>query len=219
VELARTLWAPLQERRMKARVGLAIAASLALHVALAESLPFVPAPWVQLGAGSARIVARLVATSDGPGAPAAAEAATVERHPAEPPASARTDASSAPRKNLDAPAADKIAVPTAPAPHYFLGSELERRPAALAPIEPRYPENAGPDGGYLVLRLLINESGLVDRARVLVSDPEGVFDQSAVSAFGGTRFSPGMRHGAAVKSQMLVELKYHAKPEQRAAAR
>jgi TonB family protein len=91
---------------------------------------------------------------------------------------------------------------------YYLGSELDQRAVPLQPIEPEYPIAAGVRDGALVLRLLINEHGRVDDIIVARAEPEGVFESSARSAFAGARFSPGVREGAPVKSQLLVEVNY-----------
>jgi TonB family protein len=64
----------------------------------------------------------------------------------------------------------------------------------------------------VVLRLLINERGTVDEVTVVRAEPIGVFEKSALAAFRGARFSPGMRYGAAVKSQLLVEVQYRMDP-------
>ena len=61
-----------------------------------------------------------------------------------------------------------------------------------------------------MLRLYINERGTVDRAEVVSSTPPGLFDASAVEAFGRALFAPGHLAGAAVKSRITFELKYRA---------
>lgn len=91
---------------------------------------------------------------------------------------------------------------------YYLGSELDQRAVPLQAIEPEYPAAAGAREGALVLRLLINEHGRLDDIAVVRAEPEGVFESSARSAFAGARFSPGVREGAPVKSQLLIEVNY-----------
>lgn len=97
-----------------------------------------------------------------------------------------------------------------PAPHYFPASELDRRPEPIGNIVLVYPENAPDDiaESRLRLRLLINESGGVDTVLVASAELPGVFEESAIKAFRGARFSPGIRNGVAVKSQKLVEISY-----------
>jgi TonB family protein len=96
-----------------------------------------------------------------------------------------------------------------PAPHYYKGSELTVRPAPLGPIEPKPAADAAAAAGKVVARILINESGAVDRVIIESAEPAGVFDESVVSAFGAARYRPGVLSGQPVKSQMLVEVTFH----------
>ena len=99
-------------------------------------------------------------------------------------------------------------VALAPAPDYLLGSQLDPSPKPIGEIEPRYPESANLQEGSVVIRLLINERGVVDSAAVIRADPEGLFEQAALDAFGAAVFSPGRVLGVPVKSQMTVEVHF-----------
>ena len=103
-----------------------------------------------------------------------------------------------------------VSAPPAPAVTYQGALGLDPPPRPLGDIEPLVPETAGARGGVVVLRLYINEQGIVDRAEVLRSTPPGLFDASALEAFGNARFSPGYLAGVPVKSQMTFEVKYRA---------
>jgi protein TonB len=94
----------------------------------------------------------------------------------------------------------------APAPNYRNSGMLDPGPQPLHDITPEYPVRAGQQQGVVVLRLLINEQGLVDNVAVLRSEPKGFFEESALEAYGQARFSPGMLLGLPVKSQMLIEV-------------
>ena len=59
-----------------------------------------------------------------------------------------------------------------------------------------------------MLRLLINERGLVDNAAVVRSEPRGFFEESALEAFNSARFSPGLLLGLPVKSQVTIEVEF-----------
>ena len=113
-----------------------------------------------------------------------------------------------------APAALPVAQPSspigglAPAPNYLLGAQLDPGPRPLADIEPEYPEAANLQEGMVVLRVLINEAGVVDDVAVVKADPKGVFDNAAVEAFKAARFSPGMVLGTPVKSQITVQVDF-----------
>lgn len=194
-----------------ARLGLALGLSAGLHLGAAT---LVTAPGAGAPHDPNQRSLHVHIAGDEAAPPVLAPVAAAARRA---PAAAReapADATSPdPVTDADRPG---FGVPLAPLERYFVASELDRRPQALAPIQPVYPTSAPPEGGYMVLRLLINESGTVDRVVVLLSDPEGAFDEAAKAAFGAGRFLPGMKAGAAVKSQMLVELKFH--PEERTPA-
>ncbi|WP_027156763.1 energy transducer TonB [Methylobacter luteus] len=53
--------------------------------------------------------------------------------------------------------------------------------------------------GYVVLSLLIDVDGTVDKIQVLESSPQGVFDDSAVAGIRNWRFTPAQYQGKAVK--------------------
>ena len=93
-------------------------------------------------------------------------------------------------------------------PRYFNASELDRRPIALLPIDPEIPEPAPKLASLVVLAVLINETGSVDRVVPLTDSPGNPFRESAVAAFSRARFAPGLRNGAPVKSRMLVEVTF-----------
>ena len=79
----------------------------------------------------------------------------------------------------------------------------------ISSIEPEFPALGPLEEGYLVVRVLINENGRADQVQVLVSDPEGKFDRAVVEAFSAGQYQPGRKDGVPVKSQFLVEVKFH----------
>jgi protein TonB len=192
------------------RLAAALAASIALHAAAALALLAAP-PGSLTGQGrqpSHPLQARIAGLS-------APESTPVER-----PSAARHQARAA--APLQQPAPDGAAGPPSrraeesPQPFglreeaiYYLPSELDVRPRIRSPVDPAYPRVAPPDGGYVVLRLLISETGAVEQVFVAVADPEGYFEKTATDAFAGARFSPGKRGGIAVKSETWIELKFH----------
>ena len=94
-------------------------------------------------------------------------------------------------------------------PHYFRASELDRRPRALSDIQPQFPPSAeGSTSGRIVLRLLINETGLVDAIVVEHSELPRTFQDSAIDAFSKAVFAPGEIGGNAVGSEMRIEISY-----------
>ncbi len=104
-----------------------------------------------------------------------------------------------------------IVIPVFAAPDYYPASKLSPPPKLLDAPEPVFPDAADAAGvqvGSVVLRLRINEQGLVDEALVTRSTPPGVFDQAAIDAFGKAKFSPGRLLGLAVKSQVSIEVQF-----------
>jgi protein TonB len=93
-------------------------------------------------------------------------------------------------------------------PRYLTAEELDQRPAALSAIDLEYPDAGRPRDGYLVARILINEDGGADKVQLLVSDPQGLFDDLVVAAFSSGRYRPGTKDGRPVRSQMTVEIRF-----------
>ncbi len=91
---------------------------------------------------------------------------------------------------------------------YTLASLLDVPPVPLSAIRPEYPASAKNQQGKVVLQLFINENGDVDELIVARATPPGFFEEAAKVAFAPARFSPGMRFGRAVKSQLAVEVDF-----------
>jgi TonB family protein len=179
---ARRSWRP------EARLGAAIAASVALHLGVMPGLSSgLGGP--DLGGEGPPLRARIALEKD-------QRRAAAERVPG-------SDRSTGP-----GPA--ERGLPVVRESPYFTASELDHRPVPLLPVDPRYPDGADGRVGRVVLNLFIDRDGGVDKI-VLVSG-DHPFDESAMWAFGLARFSPGVRRGAAVKSQMLIEITYRPEP-------
>ena len=120
-----------------------------------------------------------------------------------------TRAAVEPAQATSMPAARSQAEPgLPPAPAYLSGGRLDPGPRPLQDVEPAFPDEAGQQHGIVVLRLLINESGVVDQAEVVRSAPKGLFEKSALEAFVAAKFSPGMLMGLPVKSQVTIEVEF-----------
>ena len=94
------------------------------------------------------------------------------------------------------------------APDYFAAGRLDPGPRPLDDVNPLYPDEGKQQEGSVVLRLFINESGLVDNVAVVRAYPAGLFEASALEAFGKAKFSPGRMLGVAVKSQITIEVMF-----------
>jgi TonB family protein len=177
--------------RPEARLGAAIAASAALHLGLMPAVTF--------GLGG---------TGDGARAPLLRAWITDKNSELRTGGErTRSDAMSPGRTGAGIASGPTVSgLPAYGESRYFTASELDHRPVPLLPIEPRYPGAADGRVGRVVLNLFIDQDGHVDKV-VLVSG-DHPFDESAMWAFVQARFSPGVRRGAAVKSQMLIEITY-----------
>ncbi len=85
---------------------------------------------------------------------------------------------------------------------------LDPPPRLLSEIDLVYPESAGLREGRVVLRILINERGIVDNVMVTQAFPKEFFDEAAMAAFRTALFSPGKFLGVPVKSQLLIEVEF-----------
>jgi TonB family protein len=186
---------------LDAHVPLALGASLLLHGAaltLADRLPVGgtrPAQeWAQWGSGA--LQARLTDRAPEPAATLAPPAM---------PGRARQSGSGA---NHAATALPGVVA----APRYLPVDELDERPQIRSHVEPAFPLDANAPAGRVVLRLLIGETGAVDKAVVVRADPPGPFEVAAVEAFKPARFSPGRKNGVAVRSALTMELKFGEAP-------
>ena len=165
------------------RVSAAIAVSAALHTVVLAGVPrlFSPGPAAE-------------------GRPAPFQVRLVTEKPATVP----TIVQKAPKQRVQVAAGPKVGV--LEGPYYFRGSELDVKPFPVESIEPRPPMKAA---GRVVARILINESGGADSVRIESSDLKSAFGDTVKAAFGAARYSPGIKDGRNVKSQMLVELTFH----------
>lgn len=78
---------------------------------------------------------------------------------------------------------------------------VDTAPQAVTTVSPEYPRRARDQGieGRVVVSLLVNETGGIERMKIIESKPPGVFDDAAKQAMRGWRFSPGSYQGKPVK--------------------
>lgn len=76
----------------------------------------------------------------------------------------------------------------------------DRDVVPLVRIEPEYPTRAAQRGieGYVVVQFTITPAGTIKDARVIQSEPNGVFDAAALSAVSRWKYNPKMEAGTAV---------------------
>ncbi|MHB9101437.1 MAG: energy transducer TonB [Sulfuricella sp.] len=103
-----------------------------------------------------------------------------------------------------------LEVPLLEDPTWYPAKQVDVHPTALYPIKPDYPDKGVEQGveGNVVLLLLIDEAGAVKEATVVAANPEGIFEESALSAFREARFAPAQKNSRAVKSRVLIRVSY-----------
>jgi protein TonB len=194
----------------------AFALSFLLHVALLIGMPVNPTGGVPQTVST--ITARLE--------PATLDTQVVANEVTVVPDSATAPVVEQPRKSTGTTTADKqeplrveeagpspstgIEVPFIRDPTYYPAKQLDIYPQPLGQIRLDYPESATSakvDGRLLVL-LLIDEFGMVNDASIVESQPEGFFEDAALAVFRAARFSPAQKFGHAVKSRVLLQVKY-----------
>jgi protein TonB len=93
---------------------------------------------------------------------------------------------------------------------YLPVAEVDRpaRPRGTVPLI--YPENPyiWKLGGVVRLRLLISERGTVDAAEVVSAEPEGDFEEAALTAARRLVYEPALRNGHPVKSEKFIEVTF-----------
>ena len=221
---------PAPPMRSRVRLGLAIGLSIALHTAvLLDSLLF-PANGAggrgalfDIGAKPRPLIASIAPKTAAPTPmPKSAPSQSAPRI-----VRGKTAVLADPKKidpkpsiepstetRLDAPPPESeifSGEPPPEGPRYYRAGELDERPQPIVLPEPEIADAAGPgsnQAGYLVVQVLINESGTVDRVIFLISDPDGVFDDATTRSFSAARFRPALKNGLAVKSEMIIEIKF-----------
>ncbi|OIP14535.1 MAG: hypothetical protein AUK53_05250 [Betaproteobacteria bacterium CG2_30_59_46] len=195
-----------------ARFVLALAASLALHLALALGVQIKAAQPVGRvrAAMEVRIERALQAGIKEP-LLTASVADTTEKKPEEPKPIEVKPAPQPPAPAEPAPAIlPTLDIPLLEDPTWYPAKQVDMHPVALSPIKPVYPEKGAELGvdGKVVLLLLIDETGVVKEVSVVEADPEGIFEESALAAFREARFAPAQKNGRAVKSRVLIRVTY-----------
>jgi hypothetical protein len=105
--------------------------------------------------------------------------------------------------------ATDTAFSTALQTRYFNVADLDQHPAIINEIPDNPPELLEyPQGGEIVLRLWINETGQVDKVETVSSNLPPAFIASAQNTFLHAVFTPGRKQGAAVATLMDIAVSY-----------
>ncbi|MBU1265852.1 MAG: energy transducer TonB [Gammaproteobacteria bacterium] len=148
-----------------------------------------------------------------PAATSTAEApAASAANPAIAPPAAPAPAASFPPPAAAAPAASTPAatITTAVDLTYYGARDVDVPPRALREIVPDYPAVADRErlSGTVRLQLKLEADGRIGAIEVVSASPPGVFDESAIKAFGDARFAPAQKNGRPVRALVLIEVVY-----------
>lgn len=202
-----------EARRVARRLAIAVGVSAWLHALLIVGLPVDPHGG---GVGDAVVIsARLVPGSAEPDSPltdappprTVTDVPAVEPRPQQPAAPAREAGTQPPQVASARPGLD---LPLARDPTYYPARLLDVYPTPLAEIRFSYPSSADADraSGLVRMQLLIDEAGLIDELTVVDAAPPGYFEEAAREGLRRVRFSPGMREGRAVKSRVVIQVRF-----------
>lgn len=95
----------------------------------------------------------------------------------------------------------------------FNESSVDTKPRVISRTPLTYPRRAISQGleGYVLINLLINESGDIEAAKVLASEPEGVFETAALRGVQNWRFTPARYQGQPVKVWARQRVRFDAR--------
>ena len=107
------------------------------------------------------------------------------------------------------PAPQAATLPLFPTAAYYRPDELDKRPQIKKQIEPEFPLSVNPGAkGVVNARLFIDASGIVEQVLILSAQPIGLFEHAVVQAFEGARYTPGIRGGKPVRSQLTLAIEF-----------
>lgn len=92
----------------------------------------------------------------------------------------------------------------------YMPSDVDVLPQVIRTYTPRYPYIAKRDNisGSITVQFVVSKDGHAVGSRVVASDPEGVFDASALEAIDVYRFEPGRKDGKAVDVMVSLPIKF-----------
>ena len=91
---------------------------------------------------------------------------------------------------------------------YYSSKELDVRPVPIGEIIPFTPDLTASVSGRVLLRIQINREGTVDRVIVVRSVPDHSFGPGTFWPFERAKFTPALRRGVVVNSEILIELRF-----------
>lgn len=204
-----------------ARLAVALILSAAAHLLLAQALPQSVGP--HEGAQSARNFTLTVSLQPmprvRPKAPAAVQLPPKSGEPVD-----GATPGDQPQLSMLAPEGPRDAVPDTPLhevqpalpllDYYYSSREVDEPAKAVGDALLVYPHEALQlrVPGEVKLRLFIDEFGTLVRSEVVSADPQGIFEEAALQALNGMRFSPARKGEQTVRSQRNVQITFDPDP-------
>ena len=98
--------------------------------------------------------------------------------------------------------------------YYYSSREVDEPAKAVGDALLTYPREALKlrVSGEVKLRLFIDEFGTLVRSEVVSAEPPGIFEEAALQALTGMRFSPARKGERAVRSQRSVQITFDPDP-------
>lgn len=98
---------------------------------------------------------------------------------------------------------------------YMNGSDVQEKPKVIFRPELIYPEKALEEDvkGFVVLGIFINKFGELEKADVMESVPEGVFDSAALENIKKWKFKPAKHKGVSVSTWQEQRISFGSREE------
>ncbi len=89
-------------------------------------------------------------------------------------------------------------------------SDVDTPPKIVRQMPVTYPPQAKKDGitGRVIVRCLVTAGGKAEKLEIVESEPQGVFDDSALSSLKYWQFRPGIKNGDLVSTWVKVPFKF-----------
>ena len=94
---------------------------------------------------------------------------------------------------------------------FYEVGEIDGTLVPIVQVQPVYPLRAKSIGieGWVKIKFLVNQKGLVENIRIVKAVPEGVFEKCVKRCLSAWRFSPGTVEGETVNTQVLTTIRFN----------
>lgn len=196
---------PVRDAGQSPRLTVAYAASLAIHLLLAQALAPEILPRDASSAGFQVITVRIEHESR----PEGLGPVELRNTPVEPPllqAGATADAAAAAFRESGAEDTP-VSVPRIPDPTVYAARDLDSYPRPAAPLDiGRFGQAQGSGAVTVQFELTIDERGVVNDVATARSDVAAAVETDLRALLTATRFIPALKDGRAVKSRVLLSI-------------